>query len=457
MASVQERYDLVVIGFGKAGKTLAMKRAKAGERVALVERDAAMYGGTCINIGCVPTKTLIADMERFEISGGDGATAFKAAQRRRTALVAKLNAANLAMAQQSGVEVILGEGRFADAKTVAVRTRQGERMLRGAVVVIDTGSVPVMPDIPGIDLAGIHTSTSIQQIEDLPRRLAILGGGPIALEFATLFSGFGSQVHILNRGPKALQRFDADVAEHVQEVLEARGIVFHLGTTASSFEKTDEGLCVSLSSGGALDADAVLVAAGRRPATELLDLSAAGIETTPRGAVKVDKHLRTTAEGVYAAGDVTGEPQFTYVSFDDHRIILEDVWGACPFSGAAPRSTDARLIPTTTFIEPPLSTVGMGEDACAEASHKVVVKKGFVGQMPLVPRAKIASGPAGMAKFVIDAETDLILGATLFCLESQELINTVATAMRAGMTATAFGNGIYTHPTMSELFNALLG
>ena len=456
MAGSTEDFDLVVIGFGKAGKTVAMKRAKAGDRVALVERDPMMYGGTCINVGCVPTKTLLTDMARFELGGGDGAKAFKRAQQRRNALVRKMNAANLQMAEAAGVQVILGEGRFVGERTIAVRTEAKERVVEGTVVVIDTGSETIIPPVPGADLPRVYTSTSIQQIERLPRRLVIVGGGPIALEFSTLFSGFGTEVHIVDNSDRALRNFEPDVAAYAQGVLERRNINFHLNNTATLFEKEADGIRVRLADGNVLEADAVLCAIGRKPATSTLDLGAAGIEVTPRGAVKVDEHLRTNVDGVYAAGDVNGGPQFTYVSFDDHRIIIEDAWGADKGHAGA-RSTCGRVLPTTTFIEPPLATVGMSEAAAVVKGYDVVVRSGLIADMAIVPRPKILGQTDGMAKFVIDAKSDLILGATLFCPDAQELINAVAVAIRSGMTATELGGGIYTHPSTSELFNALLG
>ena len=440
MAGSTEDFDLVVIGFGKAGKTVAMKRAKAGDRVALVERDPMMYGGTCINVGCVPTKTLLTDMARFELGGDDGSKAFKRAQQRRNALVRKMNAANLQMAEAAGVQVILGE----------------ERVVEGTVVIIDTGSETIIPPVPGADLPRVYTSTSIQQIERLPRRLVIVGGGPIALEFSTLFSGFGTEVHIVDNSDRALRNFEPDVAAYAQGVLERRNINFHLNNTATLFEKEADGIRVRLADGSVLEADAVLCAIGRKPATSTLDLGAAGIEVTPRGAVKVDEHLRTNVDGVYAAGDVNGGPQFTYVSFDDHRIIIEDAWGADKGHAGA-RSTCGRVLPTTTFIEPPLATVGMSEAAAVGEGYDVVVRSGLIADMAIVPRPKILGQTDGMAKFVIDAKSDLILGATLFCPDAQELINAVAVAIRSGMTATELGGGIYTHPSTSELFNALLG
>jgi pyruvate/2-oxoglutarate dehydrogenase complex dihydrolipoamide dehydrogenase (E3) component len=451
---IADCYDLLVIGFGKAGKTIAMKRAKAGDRVALVERDAAMFGGTCINIGCVPTKALLVDAARHAYGCDDGPSAFARAQKRRDALVAKLNAANLSMARAAGVEVVLGTARFTGPRSVRVDGEGVSREIAADRVVIDTGAIPRAARIPGADSPRVHTSTSIQHIDRLPERLAIVGGGPIGLEFATMFAGFGSRVTILDKHERALGTFDDDVAACAAEALGRHGVEFMLESEPASFEDGDDSIVVRLAGGGDIEADAVLVAAGRVPATADLNLEAAGIETTSRGAINVDDRLRTSAPNVWAAGDVNGGPQFTYVSFDDHRIIMADAWGA---EGTPMRTTEGRIIPTTTFLEPPLSTVGMSEREAMARGVRYEVRKGMIADMAIVPRPKILGEPEGMAKFLVDPATDRILGATLFCADSQELVNTVAVAMRAGMTASELGGGIYTHPTSSELFNALLG
>ncbi|PRQ10454.1 pyridine nucleotide-disulfide oxidoreductase [Corynebacterium sp. 13CS0277] len=466
------QFDLIVLGFGKAGKTLAMQRARAGERVALVEQSPTMFGGTCINIGCVPTKTLLHSMSATEAlrEAGvdvDDTAAHADAVARRNALIAKMNAANASMAENAGVTLIVGRGSFLDGHTLRVEASQeqapaGEELLITApTIIINTGARPVWPNLPGIDGPGVYDSTTIQQITR-PKHLIIVGGGPIGLEFATLFSGFGTTVTILDAGPRPLGKVDEDIAAMAADLLRARGVTFVNGARAQAFahHPADGTVTVTYTVGGPGDSsttdtvtgDAVLVAIGRRPATEGLNLAAAGIATTERGAIVVDEHLRTTAPGVYAAGDVTGGPQFTYASFDDHRVILHDRYGV-----GAPRVTTGRLLPTTTFLEPPLATVGATREeltdriAAGEVSDRTVT----IADVPILPRPKIVGHPEGMARLLVDTTTDAILGATLLCIDAQELINTVAVAMRAGMTAAEFTSGIYTHPATSEVFNAL--
>ncbi|AKF28811.1 pyridine nucleotide-disulfide oxidoreductase [[Brevibacterium] flavum] len=427
-------FDLIVVGFGKAGKTIAMKRSAAGDRVALIEQSPQMYGGTCINVGCIPTKKLL-----FETATGKD---FPDAVVARDQLIGKLNAKNLAMATDKGVTVIDGKATLTASHEITVTAGSDTLVLYAPTIVINTGSTPVIPNVPGTDNPHVFDSTGIQHISPLPKHLAIIGGGPIGLEFATLFSGQGSKVTIIDRGELPLKNFDREVAELAKTDLEARGITFLNNAELTGFSGD---LTIALQDRD-IDADAALIAIGRRPATDGLGLEQAGIKTGTRGEVLVDAHLRTNIDGIFAVGDVNGGPQFTYVSYDDHRIVLDQL------AGPGEKSTEHRLIPTTTFIEPPLSTIGDNTEG-----ENVVVKKALIADMPIVPRPKIINQPHGMVKFFVDKQSDALLGATLYCADSQELINTVALAMWHGVTASELGDGIYTHPATSEIFNQLLG
>lgn len=433
-AELGTEFDLIVVGFGKAGKTIAMKRSAAGDKVALIEQSPQMYGGTCINVGCIPTKKLL-----FETATGKD---FPDAVVARDQLIGKLNAKNLAMATDKGVTVIDGKATFTASHEITVTSGSDTLVLYAPTIVINTGSTPVIPNVPGTDNPHVFDSTGIQHISPLPKHLAIIGGGPIGLEFATLFSGQGSKVTIIDRGELPLKNFDREVAELAKTDLEARGITFLNNAELTGFSGD---LTIALKDHDLL-ADAALLAIGRRPATDGLGLEQAGIKTDTRGEVLVDAHLRTNIDGIFAVGDVNGGPQFTYVSYDDHRIVLDQL------AGTGKKSTAHRLIPTTTFIEPPLSTIGDNTEG-----ENVVVKKALIADMPIVPRPKIINQPHGMVKFFVDKQSDALLGATLYCADSQELINTVALAMRHGVTASELGDGIYTHPATSEIFNQLLG
>ncbi|WP_237204897.1 FAD-dependent oxidoreductase [Rothia nasimurium] len=412
--------DVLVLGFGKAGKTIAMKRAAAGDRVALVEQDPAMYGGTCINIGCVPTKFLLEQTHLHRD--------FPEARDDRNGFIARLNAANQKMVEGKGVLLLDGAARFVDSSTVQV----GEQVqVSASTIIINTGASS------GVEVGGrLHDSTSIQQLESTPASLAVVGGGPIGLEFATMFSGFGSRVTIYKGEGDFLPALDRHIAQAVREHLENQGINI-----------VDQRIAVEQAS-EQLDDEAILVAIGRRPLVAGLNLEAAGVEYTEKG-IQVDEHCRTNVEGIYAVGDVTGAPQFTYASFDDHRIVMSHRWG----DGS--RTRTGRLLPTTTFIDPPLSTVGLTAEAAGH-NHETDVREAKIADLAIVPRPKIMGRPEGIAQFVLDQETNQILGATLWCIDSQELINTVALAMTQKIPAAAVGEGIYTHPSTSEVFNALL-
>ncbi|MGE9782184.1 FAD-dependent oxidoreductase [Janibacter sp. G368] len=351
--------DVLVIGWGKAGKTLAGALGRAGRSVTIVEQAADMIGGTCINIGCVPTKALVHQAEERR-EGDDPAAWFDRSVDARDALIAKLNAANRAMLETvDAVRLVVGgAASFVGPRRVRVTAGEDDLLITAETVIVGTGAVPRRMDVPGADGPRIHDSTSIQHVSPFPQRLAIVGGGPISLEFASMFADFGSQVTVLERGERLLAREDADVAESVTTALTDRGVEVRTGVAVSGFE--DDGSAVTVGwEGGSLVADAVLVAVGRVPATEGLGLDAAGIETDDAGAIVVDEHLRTSAEGVFATGDVNGGPQQTYVSYDDHRIVLSQL------TGDGSRSTADRVaVPTTTFVSPPFGRVGASEESC---------------------------------------------------------------------------------------------
>lgn len=453
--------DVLVIGWGKGGKTFAGAMAGAGESVAIIEQTPAMYGGTCINIGCVPTKTLIHDAsERRE--DDDPQAFFDRAVARRDALIGKLNDVNLHMlADRDTVTVIDGRARFVGPREVEVTPTAGGAGLAESlrvtadVVVINTGAEPVIPDVPGIDGPRILDSTSLQHVKPFPRRLAVIGAGPIGLEFASMFRGFGAGVTVVARGERVLPDEDDDVAASVAEVLEGDGIRLLLGTTVTAFEDGADGVRLVGAAGpdgGDLEVDAVLVATGRRPATRDLGLEAAGVDVDERGNVVVDDQLRTSADGVFAMGDVHGHGQQTYLSLDDNRIVLSALTG-----DGSRRLSDRVAVPSTVFLTPPLSSVGMTEKAAREAGKSVLTVSAPVAGVKAMPRPKAVGDPRGLIKIVVDAESDQVLGARLFHVDSQEVINLVALAMRAGVTATQLRNGIWTHPSSSEALNEVLG
>nr|WP_017823652.1 NAD(P)/FAD-dependent oxidoreductase [Brachybacterium muris] len=380
---------------------------------------------------------------------------------RRDTLIAKLNDVNLHMlADRDTVTVVDGRARIVGPLEVEVTPSAGgsglaEHLIISAdTVVINTGAVPVLPPLPGVDGPRIHTSTSIQHVDPFPRRLAVVGAGPIGLEFASMFRDFGSEVTVLARGERTLPDEDQDVASGVHELLTEAGIDLRTQVDVTSLEDGTDAVTVHMDTPEGpwqLQADAVLMATGRRPATEDLGLEQAGIETDERGAVVVDTQLRTSAEGVFAMGDVHGGQQQTYLSLDDHRVVLDAL------TGSGTRRTDDRVaVPATTFLDPPMSSVGIGAEQARSEGLDVRTVMVPVAGIKAMPRPKAVGDPRGFIKIVVDSSSDQLLGARLLHVDSQEVINLLALAMRAGVTASELRDGIWTHPSSTEALNEVL-
>jgi len=445
----------LIIGFGKAGKTLAGFLAKRGERTALVEQSALRYGGTCINVACIPSKSLEYSARLSAAAGGnfdEKAVRYAAAIAEKRRLTAMLRQKNYDKVAGTGADIIDGTARFIDAHTVRVTAADGtETDVRAARIFINTGAVPIVPDIPGItESAHCYTSETMMELDTLPRRLVVIGGGYIGLEFASYYANFGSDVTVIQHGADFLPREDAEVAARVRAALEARGITL---LTAAAPQRIEDGadearVTVQTDAGERiLHADAVLLAVGRRPNIEGLSLTAAGVNVTPRGAVAVDEHLRTNIPHIWAMGDVVGGLQFTYISLDDFRIVRDQLVG----TGA--RTTKNRgTVPYTVFLDPPLSRVGMTEDEARAAGYDVRVA---ALETAAVPKAQVFRSPVGLLKAIVDKKTDNILGAHFFCPGSEEMINLMKLAVDTGVTARTLGQNIYNHPTMSEALNDL--
>ena len=435
----------LVIGFGKAGKTLAADLAKHGESVILVEQSATMYGGTCINIGCIPSKLLLVEGEKSERLS-DKSAAFTAAMQRREQLTSALRAANYnKLASIPGVEVLTGKARFLSPNIVEVTTESGVEHIEAKQIYINTGARSAKLSLEGADDKRIYDSTGLLQLESLPKRLVIVGGGYISLEFACMYAAFGSQVTILEQGSVFLAREDRDVAEAMLAMLSDRGIQVILQAETQRFVSAEDAVTV-VTSQGDYAAEAVLVAIGRRPNVEELNLEAAGVSLTPRGFIQVDEYLRA-APHIWAMGDVAGSPQFTYVSLDDYRIVRDQLFGE------GKRTTrDRSLLPTSVFTTPALAQIGMTETQAAASGRPYEVKR---LQTVAIPKAKVLGETHGLLKAIVDKETGLILGATLFCPEAHELINLLKLAMDHQVPASALHTQIFTHPTIAEALNDL--
>ncbi|MBX7453854.1 FAD-dependent oxidoreductase [Mycolicibacterium sp. 3033] len=454
--------DLLVIGFGKGGKTLAAELGRQGRRVVLVEESAQMYGGTCINTGCVPTKSMVYRAEH-PLRGSSGTSAYADAVAATERLTTGLRVANLAALESvPSVRVLTGRASFIDANSVAVETEDGLATVVARDIVIGTGSTPVVPDLPGVRQSPVVvTSAELLRRASRPDRLVILGGGYIGLEFASMYAGYGTSVTVLEQRPAVLPHEDRDIAEAALSVLSDRGVTILPGADVTDVQSVPRAGApplarVGYSVGGraaTVEADLVLIALGRTPNTSHLRLDRAEVETTDTGAVVVDDFRRTSQPHIFAVGDVNGGPQFTYISLDDYRIVIDQLRGAAQPRSAAQR----RAVPNCLFLTPPLARVGLTEAQARTAGYDVTVAASPVVNLATVARARIVDDTAGMMKVVVDAENDRILGAALLCHDAQEVINIVALAMRHGITASELRDEIYTHPSMSECFNQLLG
>lgn len=446
---MDQKFDTIVIGFGKAGKTLAAKLAKQGEKVALIEKDARMYGGTCINVGCIPSKRLVMEAELAPAHDFEAQSEYyHVAVQEKKKLTAALRMANYNKLIDAGVQVINGTASFLDGKTIEVKgAHDTVQILSASKFIINTGARPMIPAVPGVENNRfVFTSETMMDNETLPRRLTIIGGGYIGLEFASMYARFGSKVTILQNGSVFLPKEDRDMAEAVENVLKSYGVSVIMGT---DLKEIREGTAVYAKNGeeDTLDGDAILLATGRRPNTEGLHAERAGVELTKRGAVVTDKHLRTTTENIWAAGDVCGNLQFTYISLDDSRIILSDV------QGDGRRTTENRgAFAYSVFMEPSFSRAGLSEK---EAADKGLNYRVVRMNTDMIPKAKVLRKTTGMLKAVIDKDSGKILGAALFCPESYEIINMVKLAMDHDLDYTVLRDFIYTHPTMSEGLNDL--
>lgn len=453
--SVENNYDAVIIGFGKAGKTLGGALAAAGRSVALIEESPKMYGGTCINVACIPTKSLVHRAKLSAIAGGsfqEKADRYAKAVQRKDELTGKLRQKNYGkLADAPGAVVIDGRGSFVDAHHVAVE-KDGERgVLCATQIFINTGSRPFVPPIDGLQLGGhVYVSETMLDMSELPARLTIIGGGYIGVEFASMYANFGSKVTIIQDGAQFIPREDEQVAQKVLESLEGRGIEVIRSAQVQHVSDGTDFASVQIDIDGTqktIDAEAVLVATGRRPNVEGLNLQAAGVELTDRGAVKVDEHLRTSQPNIFAMGDVVGGLQFTYISLDDFRIVKSLLLG-----DGSRTIANRGAVPYCVFVDPPFSRVGLTEQEARDQGYDVMV--GSLAAAA-IPKANVVEQPEGLLKAVVDAKTGQILGAHLFCEESHEIVNLLKVAIDTQVPYTALRDAIFAHPTMSEALNDL--
>ena len=453
-----KQYDAIIIGFGKAGKTLAAELSNRGWQVAVVERSSMMYGGTCPNIACIPTKTLVHEAGIAALLYHDDypkqANLYKQAIGRKNRLTSFLRNNNYErLSKRPNVTVYTGEGSFVSANIIKVALPEGDIELQGKEIFINTGSTPIIPAIDGIkESQKVYTSTTLLDLNVLPQHLIIVGGGYIGLEFASMYAEFGSKVTLLEGGNRFMPRNDQDIANSVKEVLEKKGIEIHLNARAQSIHDTNDGVTLTYSdvSDGTpyfVDGDAILIATGRKPMIEGLNLQAAGIGVDAHGAIVVNDQLRTTVPHVWAMGDVKGGPQFTYLSLDDFRIIRDQLFG-----DKKRDIGDRDPVPYAVFIDPPLAHIGLTEEEALKRGYSFKVSR-----LPAtsVVRSRTLKQTDGMLKALVNDHSGKIMGCTLFCAEAPEIINIVAMAMKTGQHYTFLRDFIFTHPSMSEGLNEL--
>lgn len=454
-----ERYDAIVIGAGQAGGPLASALAEAGQHTALIER--AHVGGTCINEGCTPTKTMIAsgrvaylarraadygvhvgevtiDMQRIRQRKRDIVTSFRGGSEQR-------------LKTTDGLDLLFGEAHFTGPKTIEVRLNDGgTRLLAADRVFINTGARPSSPKLRGIEKVPTLDSTTIMELDEVPEHLLVLGGGYIGLEFGQLFRRLGSRVSIVQRGNHLLAREDDDVSDAVADILRDDGIEVLLNTAAREVARANDGgieLHVDTPDGArVLRGSHLLSAAGRTPNTDALDLAATGVQIDKHGFVPVNERLETNVPGIYALGDVNGGPAFTHVSYDDFRIIRSNL-----IEGGN-RTTADRQVPYTVFIDPQLGRIGLSEQEAQKQGRAIRVAK-----MPMssVARALEVDESRGFMKALVDAQTKEILGAAVLGLEGGEIMSILQMAMLGHLPYTALRDAVFAHPTLAEALNNL--
>ncbi len=452
-------YDAIVIGAGQAGGPLSSALARAGQRTALIERE--HVGGTCINEGCTPTKTMVASARLAYLArrGADYGVRtgpieidmLRVRQRKRDVVESFRSGSERRITSTTGLDLLRSEARFIGPKTLELITPGSPPVrISAEQIFINTGARPSSPPIPGLDVVPTLNSTSIMELDTVPEHLLVLGGGYVGLEFGQMFRRFGSQVSIVQRGPRLLAREDADVADAVAAILREDGITLLLETDTVRVENSGHGkVRVMVRTAGredSLEGSHLLVAVGRTPNTDMLNLAATGLQTDRHGFLPANDRLETAVPGIYVLGDVKGGPAFTHISYDDYRIIKTNL-----LDGGL-REVDDRPVPYTVYIDPQLGRIGISEEQ-ARASGRAVQ----VARMPMshVARALEVDETRGFMKVLVDPETQHILGAAILGLEGGELMSMLEIAMFGNLPYTTLRDAIFAHPTLAEGFNTL--
>lgn len=458
-ADSSESYDAIVIGTGQAGKPLARTLGQAGWRTAIVERG--HVGGTCINVGCTPTKAMVASARvahlarraaDYGVRLGSVQVELEKVVARKQAIVERFRSGSrTSLEKTANVDLIAGDAAFEAPQMIEVRSNgRIERHLRSEHIFINTGTRPARPPIAGLEETPFLDNASIMELEKLPEHLVVLGGGYIGLEFAQMFRRFGSRVTMVHRGERLLSREDTDISDEVARIFREDGINVMLGSSAHRVERAADGLIrLEINQDGrkqTVSGTHLLVATGRTPNTDKLGLEMARVKTDARGYIQVNERLETSTAGVYALGDVNGGPAFTHVAYDDFRIARTNLLE----NGNA--STRGRLTPYAVYIDPQLGRVGMSE---AEASARGIPYR--VAKLPMahVARAIETDETRGFMKALVDPGDGKILGCAILGIEGGEVMSVLQAAMMGGLSYTAIQNGVFAHPTLAESLNNL--
>ena len=453
-----EQYDAIVIGSGQAGTPLSQALAEAGMRTALVERG--HIGGTCVNEGCTPTKTMVASARvaylarrgsNYGVRTGPVSVDLKRVRERKREIVNSFRGGSQKWLETTAnLDLIFGTAGFTDPKTLRVRGNDGaERTLSADKIFINAGTRASIPKLPGIDTVSFLNNISIMELDTVPDHLLVLGGGYIGLEFGQMFRRFGSRVTIVQTGEQLLTREDPDVANEVAKILREDGIEILLSAKSERVSQVDGNIRLDISCAGEkrqLEGSHLLVATGRVPNSDTLNLEAAAIATDEKGFIRTNDRLETNVAGVYALGDIKGGPAFTHISYDDFRIIRANVIDRKNVT------IEGRLVPYTVFIDPQLARVGLSEEEARQQGKMVLVAK-----MPMshVARALEMDESRGFMKAIVDEKTGEILGATVLGIEGGELMALFEVAMMGKVPCSALRDGIFAHPTLAESLNNL--
>ncbi|RDK05029.1 FAD-containing oxidoreductase [Cupriavidus lacunae] len=450
-----QRFDAIIIGTGQAGPALAVRLAGAGMKVAVIER--ARFGGTCVNTGCIPTKTLIASAYAAQLArraaeygvtiDGPVAVDMKQVKARKDEISGRSShGVEQWMRNLENGTVYQGHARFESAHGVRVN---GE-LLEADQVFVNVGGRALVPPMPGLDQVPYLTNSSMMEVDYLPEHLIVIGGSYIGLEFGQMYRRFGARVTVVEKGPRLVQREDEDVSQAVREILEAEGIEIRLNANCLTARRDGDHIAVGLDcTDGSRDVHGshLLLAVGRVPNTEDLGLDKAGVETDARGYIKVDEQLRTNVPGIWALGDCNGRGAFTHTSYNDYEIV------AASLLDGDPRKLSDRIAAYAMFIDPPLGRAGMTEAEARQSGRKLLV-----GTRPMsrVGRAVEKGESQGFMKVVVDADTRMILGAAILGLTGDEVIHSLLDIMYAKAPYTTISRAMHIHPTVSELVPTLL-